>query len=144
MCGIAGFFTRDGDPNAAAIVRRMADELAHRGPDAEGFYTDRFAALGHRRLSIIDLSTGQQPMYNEDGGVCVVFNGEIYNYGELIPELTRLGHVCRTRSDTEVIVHAWEAWGPRCVARFRSMFAFALWDRHKETLFLARDRLGVK
>ncbi|HCZ13340.1 MAG TPA: asparagine synthetase B, partial [Candidatus Accumulibacter sp.] len=100
--------------------------------------------LGHRRLSIIDLSTGQQPLYNEDQSVCVVFNGEIYNYQELIPELQTLGHVFHTRSDTEVIVHAWEAWGEDCVRRFRGMFAFALWDRNQETLFLARDRLAVK
>jgi asparagine synthase (glutamine-hydrolysing) len=100
--------------------------------------------LGHRRLSIIDLSTGQQPLYNEDQTVCVVFNGEIYNYQELIPELLALGHIFHTRSDTEVIVHAWEAWGEDCVRRFRGMFAFALWDRARETLFLARDRLAVK
>jgi asparagine synthase (glutamine-hydrolysing) len=100
--------------------------------------------LGHRRLSIIDLSTGQQPLYNEDQTVCIVFNGEIYNYQELIPELQALGHVFHTRSDTEAIVHAWEAWGEACVDRFRGMFAFALWDRNHDTLFLARDRLGVK
>ena len=100
--------------------------------------------LGHRRLSIIDLSSGQQPLYNEDQTVCVVFNGEIYNYQQLIPELQMLGHVFHTQSDTEVIVHAWEAWGERCVERFRGMFAFALWDRNRQTLFLARDRLGVK
>ncbi len=100
--------------------------------------------LGHRRLSIIDLATGQQPLFNEDGSVVVVFNGEIYNYQELIPELQALGHVFHTRSDTEVIVHAWEAWGKDCVKRFRGMFAFALWDRNLDTFFLARDRLAVK
>ncbi|SDO41690.1 asparagine synthase (glutamine-hydrolysing) [Rhodoferax sp. OV413] len=100
--------------------------------------------LGHRRLSIIDLATGQQPLFNEDGSVVVVFNGEIYNYQELIPELQALGHVFHTRSDTEVIVHAWEAWGKDCVKRFRGMFAFALWDRNLGTFFLARDRLAVK
>jgi asparagine synthase (glutamine-hydrolysing) len=101
-------------------------------------------ALGHRRLSIIDLSTGQQPLFNEDGSVAVVFNGEIYNFQELVPELEALGHVFHTRSDTEVIVHAWEAWGEACVQRFRGMFAFGLWDRNRQTFFLARDRLGVK
>ncbi len=100
--------------------------------------------LGHRRLSIIDLSSGQQPLFNEDGTVVVVFNGEIYNFQELVPELEALGHSFRTHSDTEVIVHAWEAWGEACVARFRGMFAFALWDRKQETLFVVRDRFGVK
>ena len=116
----------------------------HRGPDEGGLLVEPGVALGHRRLSIIDIATGQQPLYNEDGSVAVVYNGEIYNFQDLIPELTALGHVFRTRSDTEVIVHAWEAWGADCVKRFRGMFAFALWDRNRETLFLARDRLGVK
>jgi asparagine synthase (glutamine-hydrolysing) len=100
--------------------------------------------LGHRRLSIIDIATGQQPLFNEDGSVVVVFNGEIYNYQQLIPELQALGHVFHTKSDTEVIVHAWESWGADCVKRFRGMFAFALWDRNRQTFFMARDRLGVK
>jgi asparagine synthase (glutamine-hydrolysing) len=122
----------------------MNETQFHRGPDECGLHFEPGVGLGHRRLSIIDLSTGQQPLFNEDRSVVVVFNGEIYNYGELIPELTQLGHVFRTKSDTEVIVHAWEQWGEDCVKRFRGMFAFALWDRHRETLFLARDRLGVK
>ncbi|HMW78594.1 MAG TPA: amidotransferase 1, exosortase A system-associated, partial [Rhodocyclaceae bacterium] len=126
------------------ILVRMNETQFHRGPDEGGTHLEPGVGLGHRRLSIIDLSTGQQPLYNEDGSVCVVFNGEIYNYQELIPELQALGHVFHTRSDTEVIVHAWEAWGEACVERFRGMFAFALWDRGRETLFLARDRLGVK
>ena len=121
----------------------MNETQHHRGPDAGGLHRAGLG-LGHRRLSIIDLATGQQPLYNEDGTVVVVFNGEIYNYQALIPELARLGHVFRTKSDTEVIVHAWEAWGAACVERFRGMFAFALWDKNRETLFLARDRLGVK
>src|SRR5690606_21341103 len=116
----------------------------HRGPDEDGIHLEPGLGLGHRRLSIIDLSSGRQPIYNEDGTVAVVYNGEIYNYRALIAELTALGHRFRTRSDSEVIVHAWEEWGEGCVERFRGMFAFALWDRRRETLFLARDRLGVK
>jgi len=122
----------------------MNDIQRHRGPDDSGYLVEPGVGLGHRRLSIIDLSTGHQPLFNEDGSVAVIFNGEIYNFQELIPELVALGHVFRTKSDTEVIVHAWEAWGESCVTRFRGMFAFALWDRNKQTLFLARDRLGVK
>lgn len=145
MCGITGFVDLRGrrEPDRA-LLRRMNDSQAHRGPDGDGEHFEPGVALGHRRLAIIDLATGQQPIYNEDGNVVVVFNGEIYNYQSLIPELQALGHVFKTRSDTEVIVHAWESWGERCVDRFRGMFAFALWDRTKETLFLARDRLGVK
>ncbi len=145
MCGIAGLFDtrnkRDFDP---ALMKRMNDIQFHRGPDEGDIYQEPGVALGHRRLSIIDLSTGQQPLFNEDGSVAVVFNGEIYNYQELVPELEALGHVFHTRSDTEVIVHAWEAWGEDCVQRFRGMFAFGLWDRNRQTFFMARDRLGVK
>jgi asparagine synthase (glutamine-hydrolysing) len=145
MCGITGVFdTRGKRSIARALLERMNETQHHRGPDEGGIHLEPGLGLGHRRLSIIDLSTGQQPLYNEDGSVCVVFNGEIYNYQALIPELQALGHVFRTRSDTEVIVHAWEAWGTASVERFRGMFAFALWDRNRETLFLARDRLGVK
>ena len=145
MCGITGIVdlvgTREID---RARLHRMNESQLHRGPDEGGMHLEPGVGLGHRRLSIIDLSSGQQPLYNEDQTVCVVFNGEIYNYQQLIPELQMLGHVFHTQSDTEVIVHAWEAWGERCVERFRGMFAFALWDRNKQTLFLARDRLGVK
>ncbi|MBX9965110.1 MAG: amidotransferase 1, exosortase A system-associated [Burkholderiales bacterium] len=145
MCGITGIFdTRGRREIDRARLDRMNQAQFHRGPDEGGTHVEPGVGLGHRRLSIIDLSTGQQPLYNEDGSVCVVFNGEIYNYQELIPELAALGHVFHTRSDTEVIVHAWEAWGADCVKRFRGMFAFVLWDRNRETLFLARDRLGVK
>jgi asparagine synthase (glutamine-hydrolysing) len=145
MCGITGFVDLRGrrEPDRA-LLRRMNDSQRHRGPDGDGEHFEPGVALGHRRLAIIDLATGQQPIYNEDGSVVIVFNGEIYNYQSLIPELQALGHVFKTRSDTEVIVHAWESWGERCVERLRGMFAFALWDRAKETLFLARDRLGVK
>ncbi len=145
MSGITGIFDiyvkRLIDRN---ILDRMNESQHHRGPDEGGLHIEPGVGLGHRRLSIIDLMTGRQPLYNEDRSVVVVFNGEIYNYRELLPELRGLGHVFRTKSDTEVIVHAWESWGEKCVDRFRGMFAFALWDTNKETLFLARDRLGVK
>ncbi len=145
MCGLTGIF----DPRSPsrcdeALLRRMNDIQHHRGPDEGSIHIEAHVGLGHRRLSIIDVATGQQPLFNEDGTVAVVFNGEIYNFAELTRELEAAGHVFRTRSDTEVIVHGWEQWGEDCVQRFRGMFAFALWDRSRRTLFLARDRLGVK
>ena len=145
MCGIAGFFdSRERAPVDGALLRCMTDSLIHRGPDASGYFEAPGVGLGHRRLSIIDLSGGQQPLFNEDGSVVVVYNGEIYNFQALTRELEALGHRFSTRSDTEVIVHGWEEWGPAVVERFRGMFAFALWDQNQETLFLARDRLGIK
>jgi asparagine synthase (glutamine-hydrolysing) len=145
MCGITGIFdTRDRRDIDRAVLQRMNDSQLHRGPDEGSVHVEPGLGFGHRRLSIIDIATGQQPLFNEDGSVVVVFNGEIYNYQALIPELQAAGHVFRTKSDTEVIVHAWEQWGEACVGRFRGMFAFALWDRNRQTLFLARDRLGVK
>jgi asparagine synthase (glutamine-hydrolysing) len=145
MCGVVGILDTRGERAIdRRLLARMNESQHHRGPDEGGTHIGPGIGLGHRRLSIIDLATGQQPLYNEDGSVVITFNGEIYNYGELIPELKSLGHVFRTRSDTEVIVHAWEAWGEECVSRFRGMFAFALWDQNRQTLFLARDRLGVK
>ena len=145
MCGIVGIFdTRGRREIGRDLVSRMNESQHHRGPDECGLHIEPGVGLGHRRLSIIDVSSGQQPLWNEDGSVVVIYNGEMYNYQSLIPELTALGHIFRTRSDTEVIVHAWEAWGEACVTRFRGMFAFALYDRNRSTLFLARDRLGVK
>jgi asparagine synthase (glutamine-hydrolysing) len=145
MCGIVGIVdTRERRPVDRGTLVRMNEVQHHRGPDEDGLHLAAGVGLGHKRLSIIDLATGQQPLYNADGSVVVVYNGEIYNYQELIPELTAQGHVFRTRSDTEVIVHAWTQWGSECVKRFRGMFAFALWDERQQTLFLARDRLGVK
>ena len=145
MCGITGIFdTRGGSDISRAVLQRMNDSQLHRGPDEGSLHLEPGVGLGHRRLSIIDIATGQQPLFNEDGSVVVIFNGEIYNYQQLIPELQALGHVFHTKSDTEVIVHAWEAWGADCVKRFRGMFAFALWDRNQQTFFMARDRLGVK
>ena len=145
MCGIVGIFdTRGARAIDPALVRRMNETQHHRGPDEGDVYTEPGVGFGHRRLSIIDLSSGQQPLFNEDNSVVVVFNGEIYNYQELMDELLALGHRFRTRCDTEVIVHAWEQWGEACVERFRGMFAFGLWDRNQQTFFMARDRLGVK
>ncbi len=145
MCGITGIFDTRGSPTIdRATLQRMNDSQLHRGPDEGSLHIEPGVGLGHRRLSIIDIATGQQPLFNEDGSVVIVFNGEIYNYQSLIPELQALGHVFHTKSDTEVIVHAWESWGADCVKRFRGMFAFALWDRNQQTFFLARDRLGVK
>ncbi len=145
MCGITGVFdTRHDRPVDRTALARMNDAQHHRGPDEGSLHLEPGVGLGHRRLSIIDVATGQQPLFNEDGTVAIVFNGEIYNYQELMPELQALGHVFHTKSDTEVIVHAWEAWGEACVHRLRGMFAFVLWDRNRKTLFMARDRLGVK
>ena len=145
MCGIVGIFeTRSRRDVEETLLLRMNNVQLHRGPDEAGLHREPGLGLGHRRLSIIDLSSGQQPLFNEDGSVVVVFNGEIYNFQELARELIELGHHFRTHSDTEVIVHAWEQWGEKCVLRFRGMFAFALWDRNSQTLFLARDRLGKK
>ncbi|NYE60107.1 asparagine synthase (glutamine-hydrolyzing) [Duganella sp. 1224] len=128
----------------AALLQRMTDIQRHRGPDQGGMHREPGIGLGHRRLSIIDVASGQQPVFNEDNTVAVVYNGEIYNFAALMRELQQFGHLFRTRCDTEVIVHAWEQWGPRCVEHFRGMFAFALWDRRQRSLFLARDRLGIK
>lgn len=145
MCGIVGLFdTREQRAVDVAVLGRMNAVQFHRGPDEGGQHAEPGVGLGHRRLSIIDLATGQQPLWNEDRSVVVVFNGEIYNYRSLIPRLEAAGHVFRTRSDTEVIVHAWEEWGEACVAEFNGMFAFCLWDRNQRTLFLARDRFGEK
>ena len=145
MCGITGIFdTRLARDVSRADLHRMNESQTHRGPDEGSLHLEPGVGLGHRRLAIIDVATGQQPLFNEDGSVVVVFNGEIYNYQDLIPELQSFGHVFHTKSDTEVIVHAWEQWGEQCVERFRGMFAFALWDRNRQTFFMARDRLGVK
>ncbi|MCW8950874.1 MAG: amidotransferase 1, exosortase A system-associated, partial [Sedimenticola sp.] len=145
MCGIVGIFDTKGQREIDRdLLSRMNETQFHRGPDEGGLHTEKGLGFGHRRLSIIDLASGQQPLFNEDYTVVVTYNGEIYNFGELSDELKSLGHVFRTHSDTEVIVHAWEAWGEACVDRFRGMFAFAVWDRNKQTLFLARDRLGIK
>ena len=145
MCGIAGIHKAEpGQKPSESLVKRMTDAIAHRGPDGEGLHAEPGVALGHRRLAVIDPAGGQQPMYNEDGSVVIVFNGEIYNFATIRDELIALGHVFRNRCDTETIVHAWESWGPDCVARLSGMFAFSIWDRNRRQLFCARDRLGKK
>jgi asparagine synthase (glutamine-hydrolysing) len=144
MCGIAGIFSFDGRPVDAEVLRRMCAVMVHRGPDDEGFYVRSDVGLGMRRLSIIDLSTGHQPVGNEDGSVWVVLNGEIYNFADLRAELERRGHAFSTATDTEVIVHLYEEYGTRCVNKLRGMFAFAVWDARRRQLLVARDRLGIK
>jgi len=145
MCGICGVVNFSvAEPVARELIEKMSDAQSHRGPDDFGYFIDRNAGLGHRRLSIIDLSGGRQPIYNEDESVAVVFNGEIYNYAELTAKLSAQGHQFLTRSDTETIVHSYEQYGDDCVRDFRGMFAFAIWDRRKRRLFIARDRLGIK
>jgi len=145
MCGIAGIVASDqlAEEDAARAVL-MRDVLTHRGPDGAGLHTDAHAILAHRRLSIVDLAGGHQPLANEDGTVWVTFNGEIYNHADVRRDLEVAGHRYRTRSDTETIVHAYEQWGDDCVTRFRGMFAFAIWDAPRRRLLLVRDRLGVK
>ena len=145
MCGIAGIVAVDRlDHDAPARALRMRDVITHRGPDEAGLRCDDAAALAHRRLSIVDLSTGQQPLSNEDGTAWITFNGEIYNHADVRAELEAHGHRYRTKSDTETIVHAYEQWGEACVDRFRGMFAFAIWDAPRKRLLLVRDRLGIK
>jgi len=145
MCGIVGLFDIHG---IGEIEKQWLDQMnasqSHRGPDGAGTHIELGIGLGHTRLSIIDIASGHQPLYNEDGSVVVTYNGEIYNYLELMRELQDRGHEFKTRCDTEVIVHAWEEWGEQCVTRFRGMFAFAVWDSNQQQLFLARDRLGIK
>jgi asparagine synthase (glutamine-hydrolysing) len=144
VCGISGFLSPADQRADVETIRRMTATLSHRGPDDEGFYVEGRVALGHRRLRIIDLETGRQPIANEDGTVLVILNGEIYNFAELRTRLREKGHAFTTSSDTEVIVHAYEEYGEDCVAHFNGMFAFALWDGKRERLFLARDRMGEK
>lgn len=144
MCGIAGILSGERRGVEPALVERMVDAIAHRGPDGRGTKCIDSVGLGHSRLSIIDLDTGRQPLCNEDESVWITFNGEIYNYKNLRTRLDALGHRFKTRSDTEVIVHAYEQWGPDCVSYLRGMFAFAIWDGREQRLFLARDRFGIK
>jgi asparagine synthase (glutamine-hydrolysing) len=144
MCGIAGFLNTNGTPANERLVRRMTDVIAHRGPDASGFYVRDEVALGHRRLSIIDLATGGQPMSNEDDSVWITYNGEIFNHAEVRPELESAGHRYKSHCDTETVIHAYEEWGDGSPTRYRGMFAYVMWDENKRQLFCVRDRLGIK
>jgi asparagine synthase (glutamine-hydrolysing) len=145
MCGIVGIFNLNGEPVSSVILRKMTDVIKHRGPDSEGFYVDSFIGLGHRRLSIIDLSrSGHQPMVTEDKHFVITYNGEVYNFRELRRELESLNHSFRSQSDTEVILKGYAQWGPECVHHLNGMFAFAIWDKTRQELFLARDRYGIK
>jgi len=145
MCGIAGFIDvqRNSD-DAEQLIDRMCKVIRHRGPDDQGVWVGDGVALGMRRLAIIDLAGGHQPIFNEDQSILVVFNGEIYNYRELQKELVERGHHFRTKSDTETIVHAYEEYGDDCVKHLRGMFTFAIWDRKRQRLLAARDRFGKK
>ncbi len=145
MCGIAGIFNLNGEPVSPVSIRRMTDAIAHRGPDSEGFYIDSFIGLGHRRLAIIDLSpAGHQPMTTNCNQYVISYNGEVYNFQELRTQLEALGHQFRSQSDTEVILYSYKEWGEKCLDRFNGHFAFALWDKNRQELFIARDRYGVK
>ena len=145
MCGICGIVNFDrSEPVDPSLIERMTTVLVHRGPDDDGYFVEANTGFGHRRLSIIDLGGGKQPIFNEDESILIVFNGEIYNYADLTAELTQLGHHFKSRSDTEAIVHAYEQYGDACVDHLRGMFAFAIWDRRRKRLLVARDRLGIK
>jgi asparagine synthase (glutamine-hydrolysing) len=145
MCGIAGQFNfRKVQPADLKIMQAMLARIQHRGPDESGVYLGQNVGLGNVRLSIIDLKTGQQPMPNEDGSLWIVINGEIFNYIELREELQQKGHVFKTTSDTEVVVHCYEEYGTACLNKFNGQFAIAIWDTKKRELFLARDRVGIR
>jgi asparagine synthase (glutamine-hydrolysing) len=145
MCGICGIFNLNGEAVSPVILRNMTNAIAHRGPDGEGFFIDRFVGLGHRRLAIIDLSPlGHQPMSTVDGNHLISYNGEVYNFRELRSELEAMGRAFRSQTDTEVVLNAYAQWGAACVEKFNGMFAFAVWDRTRQELFLARDRYGIK
>src|SRR5580704_10510819 len=145
MCAICGIVNFDQtDLVDRSVIDRMTEALAHRGPDDDGFFVEGQVGIGFRRLSIIDLGGGRQPIFNEDRSAAIVFNGEIYNYRDLAAELAAAGHAFKTRSDTETILHAYEEYGDDCVQHLRGMFAFAIWDRKRRRLLMARDRLGIK
>ena len=142
MCGFVGFV--DHLPEKAEVIEDMKNAIIHRGPDSDGTYMDDDIALGFRRLSIIDLNAGNQPMYNEDGSLVLMFNGEIYNYQDIRKELVEKGHIFKTQSDTEVLIHAYEEYGYDMMNLLRGMFTFVIWDKNEHKMFLARDFFGIK
>ncbi|HNX87977.1 MAG TPA: asparagine synthetase B, partial [Paludibacteraceae bacterium] len=144
MCGIAGFYSNNVDENAPVILKRMLTRIKYRGPDESGIYISKKACLGSVRLSIIDPKTGCMPLSNEDKSLLIVYNGEIFNYIELKGELLKKGHHFNTHSDTEVILHLYEEYGPECLKKLNGQFAIAIWDTRKKELFLARDRMGIR
>ena len=145
MCGFAGYINDSKDINEnRRIIKEMADRIIHRGPDQDDYYVDEDVSLGFRRLSIIDLEGGSQPILNEDGTKVLVFNGEIYNYQELREELLKAGHIFKTETDSEVLLHGYEEWGDSFLVRLRGMFAFVIWDTVEKKLFGARDIFGIK
>src|SRR5216683_701699 len=146
MCGICGIVCLDGRESVdEGLLREMTAAQRHRGPDDDGYFSADGVGLGFCRLAILDLTpAGHQPMTNEDGTIWLIFNGEIYNFQDLVPTLEQAGHRFRSRSDSEVIIHAYEQWGTECLQRFVGMFAFAIWDRRKNSIFFARDRMGEK
>lgn len=144
MCGICGFVNKWDEKKKEKNLDLMLKRIIHRGPDGEGKYIDENVALGHRRLSIIDLEGGKQPIYNEDGNLIIIFNGEIYNYKELKDDLVKCGHEFSTKSDTEVILHGYEEYGEGILDKLRGMFAFVIWDKNNKELFGARDHFGIK
>ena len=142
MCGFVGFV--DKEKNKKKIIKDMADMIKHRGPDSDGYFCDENVALGFRRLSIIDLNNGSQPIYNEDNTKVIVFNGEIYNYEELKTELLKCGHIFKTETDTEVLLHGYEEYREELLPKLRGMFAFVIYDTNSKELFAARDFYGIK
>ena len=145
MCGIAGIYNLNGQKIESFLIQKMVRIQKHRGPDDEGFYINDTIGLGHCRLSIIDLSeAGHQPMSNEDENLWIIYNGEIYNYLELRPELIKHGHKFKSNTDTEIIIHAYEEWDEKCLEKFNGDWAFAIWDKKKKELFCSRDRFGIK